>query len=184
MFSFLSEFTRDVDAPSTIIVMDAEGYEQPRHYRVVPRHVLFFGVFSAMGLTALLLCVIIFTPLKELIPGYGTAEMRRTARLNELRVIALHDSLEAQDRYASQLRNLMLGHADTTYVASGQNWPDALAGAALAGREEMPMLLVRQGSVPDATWSSLQRLEPGRIPVLGGKNAVHEVVLDQLRTLE
>ncbi|WP_238348503.1 cell wall-binding repeat-containing protein [Ornithinimicrobium pratense] len=74
--------------------------------------------------------------------------------------------------------------ADTTYVASGQNWPDALAGAALAGHEEVPMLLVRNNSVPGATWSSLERLQPGRIPVLGGPVAVQEVILDQLRTLE
>ena len=38
--------------------------------------------------------------------------------------------------------------ADSTYVASGQDWPDALAGAALAGREEVPMLLVRKDSAP------------------------------------
>jgi putative cell wall-binding protein len=74
--------------------------------------------------------------------------------------------------------------ADTTYVASGQNWPDALAGAALAGHEAMPMLLVRKDSVPGATWSALERLEPGRVPVLGGPVAVAETVLDRLRTLE
>jgi murein DD-endopeptidase MepM/ murein hydrolase activator NlpD len=44
--------------------------------------------------------------------------MRQTARLNELRVMALRDSLEAQDGYASQLRNLMLGQIDTTYTAN------------------------------------------------------------------
>ena len=118
MFSFLSEFTRDVDAPSTIIVMDAEGYEQPRHYHIVPRHVLFFGLLASVFVAVILLCVIIFTPVRELIPGYGTAEMRQNARLNELRVIALQDSLEAQGGYALQLRNLMLGQIDTSSIAT------------------------------------------------------------------
>jgi murein DD-endopeptidase MepM/ murein hydrolase activator NlpD len=118
MFSFLSEFTRNVDAPSTIIVMDAEGYEQPRHYHIVPRHVLFFGLVAAGFMAVVLLCVIIFTPVRELIPGYGTAEMRQNARLNELRVIALQDSLEAQGGYALQLRNLMLGQIDTSSIAT------------------------------------------------------------------
>lgn len=118
MFSFLSEFTRDVDAPSTIIVMDAEGYEQPRHYHIVPRHVLFFGLLASGFVAVILLCIIIFTPVRELIPGYGTAEMRQNARLNELRVIALQDSLAAQGGYALQLRNLMLGQIDTSSIAT------------------------------------------------------------------
>ncbi len=118
MFSFLSEFTRVVDAPSTIIVMDAEGYEQPRHYRVVPRQVLFVAIGSVVGVAVVLVCMIVFTPLKELLPGHGTAEMRQNARVNTLRVTALQDSLEAQGRYVTQLRNLMLGQIDTTSVAS------------------------------------------------------------------
>ena len=46
------------------------------------------------------------------------------------------------------------------------------------------MLLVRRGSVPSATWSSLGRLGPSWVTVLGGPVAVAETVLTQLRTLE
>lgn len=98
--------------------MDAEGYEQPRHYHIVPRHVLFFGLLASGFVAVILLCIIIFTPVRELIPGYGTAEMRQNARLNELRVIALQDSLAAQGGYALQLRNLMLGQIDTSSIAT------------------------------------------------------------------
>ncbi len=114
MFSFLSEFTRRVDGPSTIIVMDAEGFEQPRHYQVVPRHFMYLFVASAAGAAFLLILSLIFTPLREFIPGYGTSEMRQNARLNALRVSALQDSLYAQDRYVTHLRNLMLGQIDTS----------------------------------------------------------------------
>lgn len=133
MFSFFSEFTRDVDAPSTIIVMDAEGYEQPRHYSIVPRRVLFFGICFAACLSIVMLFVIVVSPLKEFIPGYGTAEMRQSARLNALRVVALQDSLQAQGQYAEQLRNLMLGQIDTTSATTifAQD-----AGSAGPGAEE------------------------------------------------
>ena len=76
------------------------------------------------------------------------------------------------------------GTAGTVYVAAGQNWPDALAGSARAGHEEVPMLLVRQGSVPSATWAALERLQPGKIPVLGGSVAIADAVLERLRELE
>ncbi len=117
MFSFLSEFTRRADGPSTVIVMDAEGFEQPRHYQVVPRHLMYFFAATVLGIAVLVLSIIILTPLKEFIPGYGTGEMRQNARLNALRVAALQDSLEAQDRYATHLRNLMLGQIDTVAFA-------------------------------------------------------------------
>lgn len=70
------------------------------------------------------------------------------------------------------------------YIASGQNWPDAVAGAALAARDEAPLLLVRRDGMPGATWAALERLEPGTITVFGGPEAVLEEVLDLMRTLE
>lgn len=159
MFSFLSEFTRRVDGPSTVIVMDAEGFEQPRHYQVVPRHVMYVYVATALGLALLMLCVLIFTPLKEFIPGYGTGEMRQNARLNALRVAALQDSLAAQDRYVSHLRNLMLGQIDTL----------AFAGTAVP-TTETPSASVREPvqDDPSTDWAdhqqpaiSVERLEAG-----------------------
>ena len=123
MFSFLSEFTRDVDTPSTFIVMDAEGLEQPRHYKVIPRHFLYAAGGGVLGLALILLILIMLTPIKEFIPGYGTAQMRQSARLNSLRVAALQDSLRAQEQYMTQLRQLMLGQIDST-LAAGTAAPD------------------------------------------------------------
>lgn len=125
MFSFLSEFTRDVDSPSTFIVMDAEGLEQPRHYHVIPRQVLYSVVGGIVGLALVLLLLIMASPVKELIPGYGTAVMKQNARLNTLRVAALQDSLRAQEQYMTQLRQLMLGQIDSTQFA-GSKAPDPL----------------------------------------------------------
>lgn len=89
------------------------------------------------------------------------------------------------NRYATAA---LLAEADDTlaraFVASGQNWPDALAGAATAGTVDAPMLLVRQGSVPPSTWTTLERLQPALISVLGGDAAVSDDVLEELRTLE
>lgn len=67
------------------------------------------------------------------------------------------------------------------YVATGQDFPDALTGAALAGWREAPVLLVTSGSVPAATAAALLRLRPGRIVVLGGTAAVSDAVLAALK---
>ena len=72
--------------------------------------------------------------------------------------------------------------APVAYVATGQNFPDALAGGAVAARDGAPIVLVGQNSVTGGGASALTRLNPQRIVLLGGPNAVSENVLNQLRT--
>ena len=62
------------------------------------------------------------------------------------------------------------------YVATGANFPDALAGAAAAGSTGGPVLLVEQDAIPDATAAELARLKPGRIVVLGAGGVISDVV--------
>ena len=72
------------------------------------------------------------------------------------------------------------GPAETAFVASGVDYPDALAGAAVAGARELPILLTRADLLPEVTGSALDRLDPTRILVLGGPIAVAEAVVDDL----
>lgn len=66
------------------------------------------------------------------------------------------------------------------YVATGENYPDALAGGAAAAARRSPVLLTQRGSLPAATAAELTRLRPGRIVVLGGTAAVSSSVASQL----
>lgn len=77
-----------------------------------------------------------------------------------------------------------LDSADTAYVATGRDWPDALAGGAAAAAQDAPVLLVEKTSVPDVTLASLDALEPALIRVLGGQSTVDDVVLEALRALD
>ena len=58
------------------------------------------------------------------------------------------------------------------FLANAYNFPDALSGAAAAGKLDAPLLLIRQDGVPAVVASELARLKPGRIVVLGGTAAV------------
>ena len=71
----------------------------------------------------------------------------------------------------------------TVYVATGRNFPDALAAAAVAGRDGHPILLVDTDSAPDPVLNELARLAPGRIVVVGGAGVVSENVVQQLRSV-
>lgn len=71
---------------------------------------------------------------------------------------------------------------DVVYVATGSNYPDALAGSARAGSQGGPMLLTTRWSLPEETEAALQRLRPQRIVVVGGTDAVSDTVLALLRS--
>jgi putative cell wall-binding protein len=89
--------------------------------------------------------------------------------------------LAGPDRYATAAAvAAALPSARSAYVASGQSFPDALAGAALAARQGVPVLLVTSGSVPEATRNALAGMKPTRIVALGGSGPVSAAVTSVL----
>jgi putative cell wall-binding protein/spore germination protein YaaH len=66
------------------------------------------------------------------------------------------------------------------YVATGANFPDALAAGPAATAAGGPVLLVTSSSVPASTAAELARLRPARIVVVGGTGAVSPQVATQL----
>ncbi len=65
-------------------------------------------------------------------------------------------------------------------IATGVNYPDALAGSAAAGSAKVPVLLVTSSGIPAETVAELQRLKPARITILGGTGAVSATVATSL----
>jgi putative cell wall-binding protein len=70
------------------------------------------------------------------------------------------------------------------YIASGDNFPDALAGAAVAARGEHPVLLVKRDEIPSTVITELQRLAPSEIVILGGSITVADSVASALGASE
>ncbi|HTS15618.1 MAG TPA: cell wall-binding repeat-containing protein [Candidatus Sulfotelmatobacter sp.] len=71
----------------------------------------------------------------------------------------------------------------TVYIANGQNFPDALGGAALAGHKGAPLLLVpTSGALPASVATELQRLAPTNIVIFGGTGAVSAAMATNITT--
>ncbi|MFL0459537.1 cell wall-binding repeat-containing protein [Kytococcus sedentarius] len=75
---------------------------------------------------------------------------------------------------------------ETLYVASGDDsaYADALAGSALAGDQDVPVLLTRPDRVLATTQEAIDTLQPQRIVVLGGSAAVSDAVYNQIGASE
>jgi murein DD-endopeptidase MepM/ murein hydrolase activator NlpD len=116
MISLLLEFTRNLGKSLHLIVMDEQGFDQPRSFNVRPAHLLGVLIGSVFLVTVVILSLLLFTPVRGVLPGYGTIQMRRDARLNQLRMKAMSDSLQVQTLYVEQLRKLMLGTVDVSHA--------------------------------------------------------------------
>ncbi len=69
------------------------------------------------------------------------------------------------------------------YVASGENFPDALAGGPAAASQGQPLLLVpRSGTLPTVVANELKRLKPSYITIFGGTGAVSAAMATQLKS--
>lgn len=68
----------------------------------------------------------------------------------------------------------------TAIVASGENFPDALAGGPIAHAAGFPILLTRQASLPAETSQAISDLGIKQVLLLGGTAAVSATVESQL----
>jgi putative cell wall-binding protein len=91
--------------------------------------------------------------------------------------------IAGDDRYAvaaevsKQVRTLV---NPRVFVASGENFPDALSAAPAARKVGGTLLLVSRTGVPEATRDEIARIRPSEIVVVGGPTAIPAGVADEL----
>jgi glucose/arabinose dehydrogenase/putative cell wall-binding protein len=127
--------------------------------------------------------------LRAMVSGPGGQLYVTTSNGSNDRVIRISPAKPATvrvagtDRYATAAavsRGAYPDGAARVFVATGSDFPDALAGGAAAGRFSNPVLLVQRNAIPAATRTELDRLNPQNIVVLGGTNVVSEGVRNDL----
>lgn len=90
---------------------------------------------------------------------------------------------EGDDRYGTALaasEEAFPDGAPAVVIASGQNWPDAAGGAALAAAKGAPILLTRKDQLPPGLLAEVRRLGAKEAIVLGSEAAVGREVFDAL----
>jgi putative cell wall-binding protein len=103
------------------------------------------------------------------VPDQGAAQLGRIA---------------GETRYGTAAQTATRAYPDgasTVVVATGLNFPDALAASFFAGGRDAPILLVERDAVPTETADALNELAPERVVVLGGTDAITGDVVDDLR---
>ncbi|MDI6711669.1 MAG: S8 family serine peptidase [Anaerosomatales bacterium] len=114
--------------------------------------------------------------------GHGLVQANAAlARLSRVSRVA------GADRYATAAAAsraaFATGTCEAVVIASGEDFPDALAAAPLAGALRAPVLLVRRTSVPASTAAEIARLGASRAVIVGGPGAVSTATADALASL-
>ena len=109
------------------------------------------------------------TPTRIVVVG-GLAAVSDDVKV-QLETIADTDRIGGSNRY--QTAALIATDAfdapvPIAYVATGLDFPDALAAAAAAGAQGGPVLLTNPGFLPGETRAALEALQPAKIVVVGG----------------
>ncbi|WP_192498664.1 cell wall-binding repeat-containing protein [Ornithinimicrobium pratense] len=128
--------------------------------------------------------------LRDLAPSsiivVGGAQAVSDEVLEELRVYT--DDvvrIAGDDRYATSA-SIVDAHptgVPVLFVATGDDFPDALAGGAVAGRDGMPLLLTAPDRLRGVTAAAITRLAPQSIVVLGGPGALSDERLAEIAEL-
>ncbi|MDH6180305.1 putative cell wall-binding protein [Microbacteriaceae bacterium SG_E_30_P1] len=89
--------------------------------------------------------------------------------------------LSGADRFTAAIainEDAFAGGANTVFLATGSNFPDALAGSAWAAKQPAPLYVVRPNCVPQAVLNSISSLAPTNIVLLGGPATLTPAVED------
>ena len=129
----MTDFLRDLfsrpGATRTVVLLEPETMSTPRQYEVRPGLAIYAGIIAVVGLAALLIALLVVTPLRGLLGGADSGELRAVAQANAARAEALEDSVVVQYQQIEQLRALITGEADalgaTPLDASTLTLPDA-----------------------------------------------------------
>ena len=98
-----------------LVVMNDDTYEEVVTFRL-SRLSVYVGMSTVfILLVGFTIALIVFTPLKYYIPGYGTRESRSALQLLKIRTDSLEQAVKYKDQYLDNLQKV-LGGANPTIL--------------------------------------------------------------------
>lgn len=115
--------------------------------------------------------------------GTGVVSTGLVADLATIPGLVSVERLGGADRYETSLEinREVFSTAVTAYLATGEGFADALAGAALAGSQFAPLYTVRRTCIPDGVHTHFRTIEVDELTLLGGTGVLTAAVANRAR---
>ncbi|HXH17515.1 MAG TPA: M23 family metallopeptidase [Chitinophagales bacterium] len=96
-----------------LVVLDDETFEERASFRLTRFNVyVLLSVVFVVGVAGIF-SLIVFTPLKEYIPGYGEVNLRKNLIEMKLKADSLHEVVAQQEMWIQNIQNVLQGNIDT-----------------------------------------------------------------------
>ncbi|GAO43284.1 hypothetical protein [Flavihumibacter petaseus] len=106
-----------------LVVMNDDSYEEVVTFKL-SRLSVYIGLSTIfVVLTSLTVALIVFTPLKLYIPGYGSVSATRELRQLKMRTDSLEQAMEFKDKYLQSIKSVLQGDATVKLDTTSLNIP-------------------------------------------------------------
>jgi hypothetical protein len=98
-----------------LLVMNDDTYEEVVTFKLsrLSVYIMLSSIFVI--LVSLTVALIVFTPLKQYVPGYGRQSARKDLQVLKMRTDSLEQALKYKDRYLNDLKKVLSGNVPATY---------------------------------------------------------------------
>lgn len=93
-----------------LVVMNDDSYEEVVTFKLSRLSVYVLLSTMFVLLTSLTVALIVFTPLRMYIPGYGDVNTTKELRVLKLKTDSLEESMRQKDRYLESLKTVLQGN--------------------------------------------------------------------------
>ncbi len=92
-----------------LVILNEETFEERFAIKLTRLNVFILFSLSAIGLIFLTTLLIAFTPLREYIPGYSSAALKKKATTLTYKTDSIQNELELNERYLASIRSVLTG---------------------------------------------------------------------------
>ncbi len=98
-----------------LVVMNDDTYEEVVTFKLSRMSVYVTLSTIFVLVTGLTVALIVFTPLKLYIPGYGDVNVTKELRELKIKTDSLENAVADKDRYLNNIRNVLQGNVDIQF---------------------------------------------------------------------
>lgn len=106
-----------------LVVMNDDTYEEVVTFKLSRLSVYIVLCTIFVLITGLTVALIIFTPIKMYIPGYGDASNTKSLRELKIRTDSLEQEMRLKDQYLANIRNVLEGNVTVKLDTTSLNFP-------------------------------------------------------------
>ncbi|MBO3115240.1 M23 family metallopeptidase [Winogradskyella sp. DF17] len=99
-----------------LVILNEDTFEERFAIKLTRLNVFVLTSISAIFLVFFTILLIAFTPLKEYIPGYSSASLKKRASLLNYKTDSLVNELEINKRYFASIRKVLTGEVETLEI--------------------------------------------------------------------